>query len=210
MDTEGTPWLLTLVSTYGYLALFSVLFLEELGVPLPLPGDVALIFAGYLVGRGVLRFDLAVLIVVLAAVSGSSALYLLSRRYGRVLLILYGRYVRLDERRLEWIESRFRRFGPWAVPVARVTPGLRIYTSILAGLGEVPYPRFAVAVAPSALIWAISFVAIGTLIGEGWKQLAVLFEHHAVWAAVFVLPLLLLGILIWWWHKRWAQRMAHQ
>lgn len=202
MPIENAPWPLMSVAMYGYLALFLVLFLEELGVPLPLPGDLALLFTGFLVGRGVLRFEVAVLTVVLAGFGGASALYLLSRRYGRTAVERYGRYLHLDPARLAWLEARFRRFGPLAVLVARVTPGLRIYTSILAGLGRVPYSRFALALGPAALLWAVAFIWLGGLVGERWDVLGALLEHHAIRVAAAVGLFALLGVAGW----RWARR----
>ena len=202
MAAEQSSGLLGLVATYGYLALFLVLFLEELGVPLPLPGDLTLLFAGYLVGMGMLRFDLATIAVVLAAVSGASALYFLTRRKGRPWLARYGRYLHLDERRLAWIEARFRRFGPWAVLVARVTPGLRIYTSILAGLAGVSYARFLAALGPAALLWAMLFIFVGSMVGEQWETVARLLEHHAARVGIAALLLVALGFILWRWRSR--------
>ena len=76
MDIEGTSSLLIWVAAYGYLGLFLLLFAEELGIPLPLPGDLALLFAGYLVGRGIMRFDVALATAIVAVLGGASTLYL--------------------------------------------------------------------------------------------------------------------------------------
>ena len=201
MDIEAGPWPLMPVAMYGYLALFLVLALEELGVPLPLPGDLVLLFAGYLVGRGAMRFDLAVLTVVLAAFIGAPSLYLLAQCYGRPMVARYGRYVHLDAARLAWLEARSRRWGPAAVLVSRVTPGMRIYTSILAGLGGVRYPHFATALGPAALLWAVGFIFLGSQVGQRWEEVAALFEHHAAPVAAGVVLLLVFGALAWRWRE---------
>ena len=202
MAVEGLPLALALVAAYGYVAFFLVLFVEELGVPLPLPGDLTLLFAGYLVGRGVLRFDLTIMTVVLAAMSGASALYFLSRRYGRPAVLRYGGYIHLDAGRLGWLEERYRRFGLAAILLARATPGMRIYTSILAALGGVSYPRFATGLALASVIWAAGFVFLGSQVGERWDDLAALLEHHAVRVAAALILLGVLGALCWWWRRR--------
>ena len=207
MDVGNAPRLLAWVAVYGYLALFLVLLLEELGLPLPLPGDLALLFVGYLVGRGMMRFDLAVLTVVLAALGGGTTLYLLARRYGQPMVARYGRYVHLDADRLARFEARSRRLGLVAVLVARLTPGMRIYTSLLAGLGGVSYARFLAALGSAALIWALTFIFLGSRVGEGWDELAALLEHHAVRAAAATGVLLLLAGLGWaWWTGRPGRR----
>lgn len=208
MEMPITPGLLAWVATYGYLALFFILALEELGVPFPLPGDLALLFVGYLVGRGMLRFDLAVATVVLAAVIGGSALYVISRRYGRPVIARYGRFVHLDGGRLARLEARSRRFGFTAMLVARVTPGMRIYTSALAGLAAVPYPRFLAALAAASLAWGLIFVFVGSQVGERWEELAALLEHHAVLVATAVVLLLVLGAVAWRWRTSWTGRAS--
>ena len=204
VEMQSTSGLLAWVTTYGYLALFLILVLEELGVPFPLPGDLALLFVGYLVGRGMLRFDLAVATVVLAAVIGGSGLFVLTRRFGQPMVARYGRYVHLDGARLGRLEARSRRFGFVAMLVARVTPGMRIYTSALAGLAGVPYPRFLAALASAALAWGLVFVFIGSRVGERWEELYALLEHHAVLGAMAVVLLLVLGAVAWRWRSSWA------
>lgn len=210
MAAEQSSGLLALVATYGYLALFLVLFLEELGIPLPLPGDLTLLFAGYLVGMGMLRFELAVLVVVLAAVSGASGLYLLTRLHGRGWLARYGRYLHLNERRLAWFEARFQRFGPWGVLAARVMPGTRIYTSILAGLGGVSYPRFLAALGPASLLWAVLFIFAGSRVGEQWETVARLLEHHATRAGIAALLLVAVVLIVWRWRSRKSRHTNFQ
>lgn len=210
MDSDGLPTLLAWLVAYGYLALFVILLVEEVGVPLPLPGDLALLFAGYLVGRGVLRFDVTLLVALAAVLGGASALYALTRRYGHPLLARYGRRIHLDEGRLRRFEATSRRFGPAGVFVVRLVPGMRIYTAALAGLTGVPFTRFFVALAPAALVWAAGFVAIGYRVGEGWDELAALLEHHVGWVMAVVVPLLLVGALGWAWRTGRLPRPARR
>jgi membrane protein DedA with SNARE-associated domain len=208
MDPDSLPILLAWLVAYGYLALFLILFVEELGVPLPLPGDLALLFAGYLVGRGILRFDVTLLVALAAVLGGASALYALTRRYGHPLLARYGRRIHLDEGRLRRFEATSRRFGPAGVFVVRLVPGMRIYTAALAGLTGVPFTRFFLALTPAALVWAAAFVAIGYRVGEGWDELYTLLEHHAVLGATTAAILLVLAAGAWRWRTSWTGRAS--
>src|ERR1700720_4491792 len=80
--------------------LFFVIFLEELGVPLPAPGDAAIAYGGYLTTTGVSPYPFAYLAVVSGAVLGSACNLTISRRYGRPFIQRFGKYVGVTEERL--------------------------------------------------------------------------------------------------------------
>src|SRR4051812_37874820 len=93
-----------LLENYGLLGIAIVLFIEECGVPSPIPGDVLLLALGHQIGVGRVHPVLAVAVVELAVVCGASVLYLLSRRAGRPFLYRYGRLFHLDLTRLDQAE----------------------------------------------------------------------------------------------------------
>jgi hypothetical protein len=84
--------------------LFFVIFFEELGVPLPAPGDVAIAYGGYLTTTGAIPYPLAYLAVVSGAVLGSACNLTISRRYGRPFIQRFGKYVGVTEER--WFERK--------------------------------------------------------------------------------------------------------
>src|SRR6266699_7270066 len=75
--------------------LFIVILLEEIGIPLPAPGDVAITYGGYLTTTGAIPYPLAYVAVVTGATTGSFCLYALSRRYGHRFLVRFGPYLGL-------------------------------------------------------------------------------------------------------------------
>ena len=109
--------------------LFFVIFFEELGVPLPVPGDVAIAYGGYLTTTGAIPFPMAFLAVVGGAVLGSACNLTISRRFGRPLIQRFGPYLEITDERLARAERIFKRWGPWAIIVGRQIPGLRIVLS---------------------------------------------------------------------------------
>jgi len=169
--------------------LFCVIFLEELGVPLPAPGDAAIAYGGYLTTTRVIPYPLAFLAVVAGAVIGSACNLTLSRRYGRPFIQRYGRYVGLTEDKLVWAERAFRRWGPWAIIVGRHIPGMRIVLSALSGILEVPYRVFIPCVLLSASIWAAIFLEVGRRLGPRVRELFLIVPAHLI-------PWLLLGLAI--------------
>jgi membrane protein DedA with SNARE-associated domain len=109
--------------------LFLVIFFEELGIPLPVPGDVAIAYGGYLTTTGAIPYPMAYVAVVAGAVLGSACNLTISRRFGRPFVQRFGRYVGITEERMVRAEQIFKRWGPWAIILGRHIPGMRIVLS---------------------------------------------------------------------------------
>ena len=175
--------------------LFLVIFLEELGVPLPAPGDVAIMYGGYLTTTGAIPYPLAYLGVVTGAVLGSACNLTISRKYGRPFIQRFGKYVGVTEERLLRAESLFKRWGPWGIIIGRHIPGMRIVLSALSGILGVPYRVFIPCVFVSALIWAAIFLEIGRHVGPRIREVFQLFPAHLIPWALLGLSLLVIGYL---------------
>jgi len=186
------------VRTHQAIGLFLVIFAEELGIPLPAPGDAAITFGGYLTTTGAMSLPAAYLAVVLAATSGSVCLYGLSRRFGHPFLVRFGPYVGLTAERMERAERAFRRWGPWAVIIGRHIPGMRIVLSAFAGVFELPLRMFAPCVFLSSLVWATIFLELGRALGRNSRYLFRLVPAHLL--PIFIL-LLAAGWTVWLVHE---------
>jgi membrane protein DedA with SNARE-associated domain len=173
------------------LGLFLVIFAEELGIPLPAPGDAAITFGGYLTTTGAIPFPFAFLAVVGGATLGSLCLYTLSRRFGHPFIVRFGPYVGITAERLERAERAFRRWGPWAVILGRHIPGMRIVLSAFAGVFEMRVRIFVPCVLVSSTAWALIFLEVGRMLGRNSRYLFRVFPAH-------LLPVgLVLVILVW-------------
>ena len=175
--------------------LFLVIFLEELGVPLPAPGDVAIMYGGYLTTTGAIPYPLAYLAVVAGAVLGSACNLTISRRYGRPFIQRFGKYVGVTEQKLGRAEHIFKRWGPWAIIVGRHIPGMRIVLSALSGILDVPYRVFIPCVLVSAVIWAAIFLEIGRHVGPSIRDMFLIFPAQLIPWLLLGLALLLIGYL---------------
>jgi membrane protein DedA with SNARE-associated domain len=175
--------------------LFFVIFVEELGVPLPVPGDVAIAYGGYLTTTGAVQFPTAFLAVVAGAVLGSACNLALSRRFGRPFIQRFGPYLGITDKRLSWAERTFKRWGPWAIILGRLIPGMRIVLSAISGIVGVPYRVFIPCVAVSASIWAILFLELGRVLGPRAQSLFAVIPAHLVPWLVLGLILLAIGYL---------------
>ena len=167
MDLWGrvAELMLRLVEEYDDLTIFLWLFIEETGFPLPLPGDLAMLLAGYRVAQGMMNPLWALILLEVATLLGGSILYWLGARGGRPLLQRYGRYVRLDRAKLERTEAWLQRRPGVAIAVGRVTPGLRNLTVLAAGVFAVPYRTFLPAFALGSFVYILFFFGLGMWVG---------------------------------------------
>jgi len=173
---------------------FLVIGAEELGIPLPAPGDAVIAVTGYLTTTGTIAYGAAFLAVVAGATVGSLGLFTLGRTYGHGFILRYGRFVGMNQDRLAQVERVFKRYGPWAVIVGRHVPGMRIYLSALAGVFQMRYRVFVPCVMLSSSIWALIFLTLGRMLGRQSFQLFRLLPAHLVPYAVAVV---VIGLLVW-------------
>jgi membrane-associated protein len=160
-----------LLKAYGYLGGFALIYIEETGLPLFIPGDVFLLYVGSRLPHDVPILFAAWLGFVLAVTLGSTNLYLLSRRFGRRLIEhRLARFLHITQERVDSAERWFRRYGPWALIFGRHIPGFRVPLTVVAGILELPYRIFAVSVAISSAIWAGAFLTLGAVFGSSIER----------------------------------------
>lgn len=184
-------------------ALFLLLLVEEAGVPLPVPGDVVIMFAGYRASIGQMSIWEAALSVTLAVQMGSTILYMISRRLGHTLLFKYGRFIHLDQSKLTKIERWIQRHGPAMVYVGRLIPGLRTPTSIVSGIFEIPFHQFLFYATLSAITWSAFWLSLGYFFGRSLLPVVRQLHHQLTVAAAAAVLLGGALLLSWWlWRRR--------
>jgi membrane protein DedA with SNARE-associated domain len=145
----------TYLAAYGLFAIFGLIYLESLG--LPVPGESALIGASVLAIHGEFSVFSLLAVVWAAAVLGDSTGYLIGRVGGRPLLRRYGWLVRLTPERLARLEELFRRRGALIVVGARFVVLLRQLNGLVAGSMGMPWPHFVAANALGGALWAAAW-----------------------------------------------------
>jgi membrane protein DedA with SNARE-associated domain len=185
------PHLFEAIVRHGYIAILIIMIVEEAGVPSPIPGDGLLLTAGVLASQGRLSFTEALGIVVLGALVGATVLYWVARLGGRGLVQRYGKWIRLEERRLDQLHALFDRLGPAGPGIVRLIPGLRIYTSALSGLADISYPVFLINVIWACLAWGLVFMLLGYFFGNNWHH----FLHMSQRATILSLVVIGLAVL---------------
>lgn len=160
-----------LLQRHGYLGGFFLIYIEESGIPLFIPGDAFLLYVGHRLPHDWVILVAAALGFVLAVTLGATNLYLLSRRFGRGLLEhrLAG-LLHLTPQRMDRAEVWFARWGAWALIFGRHIPGLRVPLTVAAGIFKLHYRVFALSVAVSSAAWAGAFLILGAAFGDGIER----------------------------------------
>jgi membrane protein DedA with SNARE-associated domain len=170
--------LVSWVRRYGYLAVFSLLMLGIIG--LPVPDETLLTLVGYLVSRGELKF----LPTLAAAVAGSSLGITISGLIGRTLGVAvvrkYGRWLRVSEATLDRVRDWFARRGKWALLLGYYVPGARHVVAVVAGSARLPAATFAAFAYSGALVWATTFLTLGYYAAEDWRSVAEALRRHVL------------------------------
>jgi membrane protein DedA with SNARE-associated domain len=160
------------ITKYGYLAIFLLVLLQELGVPNPVTNEFVLLFSGYLAFSGILHLWLVFLTAVSADCFGTIILYGLFYRFGAYLMAHRPAWFPVSPAHIDRIAQTISQRQVWRIYVARLIPFLRGYASVAAGLLRIRPLIFCPAVIVSAITWSGGYVIAGRLLGRYWEQAA--------------------------------------
>ena len=154
------PLFFSLLDHFGVLGSLLLLYLEESGLPLPLPGDAILIYLG---ARSPLAFPFTLALVALVISAGASNLYFISSRLAPRALAsnAFAAFFYLSADRTARARSWFARWGVLALIFGRHVPGLRIPLTIVAGSLRLPYRLFLPSIMLSSTLWAALWLTLG-------------------------------------------------
>jgi membrane protein DedA with SNARE-associated domain len=160
-----------LIASYGYWAVFLLVAIESLGIPLP--GETALITAGIYAGHTHrLSPWLIFLVAAAGAIIGDNIGYWIGDKGGYRLALRYGPKVRLDERKLKIARYLFDTHGGKVVFFGRFVSVLRTYAAFLAGTSKMRWRWFAVANAAGGIVWAGIYTLAAYLAGTTLQQVS--------------------------------------
>ena len=158
-----------LIVTYGYLAVFILIAVESLGIPLP--GETALIVAGAYAGTTHrMSAWLIFAVAAAAAIVGDNIGYWIGDKGGYRLARRYGHKVRLDERKLKIARYLFDTHGGKVVFFGRFVSVLRTYAAFLAGTSQMRWRKFLPANAAGGIVWAGVYALASYLAGAALEQ----------------------------------------
>lgn len=204
ISTTITDW----IGQNGIYAVFALMALDAL---LPVGGELIMLYAGVLAAGAIagqqaslfgLSLQSGVESYVALALAGTLGYLLgavvgwgIGRSGGRPLLERHGRWLHLSPETFAQAKRWFERFGAKAVFLGRITPLVRSFISIPAGVFETPMPTYLPLTLAGSAIWCFGFAAAGWALGGSWES----FHHqfrYADYAAVVAVVLVVVFLIV--------------
>jgi len=187
-----------LVRDFGYIGVFTALFLESgIFFGFFLPGDSLLFTAGLLASQNYMDIYGLIFVSVAAAISGNSAGYYTGRTFGPAL---FGRPKSFwfSPKRVQEAHEFFLKEGPQSLILARFIPAVRTFVPIAAGIGKMPYRKFFTFNALGGLLWGILLPTLGYTLGQRVKNI----DKYLLPAVCIIIILSALPVIIPYLRKR--------
>ncbi len=169
---------------YGLGAIFIILLVKTIGIPIPIPADLIILTAAARVAQGKLNMWQVFIAIFIALVVGGLIQFLLARGPGRGLLYRFGRYIGLTSPRLDAVSDRVKKGGAFSISIAILVPGVRGAAIAASGLADSPLQTFL----PGLVIGSVLFLGLHFFLGYLGGSLFSIIGH--------VLPLSLIVLLV--------------
>jgi membrane protein DedA with SNARE-associated domain len=160
---------LAFLARYIYVTVLLSMIIDATGVPFP--GRVVLVAAGAFAAGGDAHVTLIIALGALGALIGDHLWYIAGRMRGQALLELYCRAFPSRRACSDRAHDYLARFGAYTFTLGRFIAGVRILAAPVAASGGVTYPKFLVADAVGAVLWAGTFTLLGYFVGAGWPRI---------------------------------------
>ena len=219
--SELSDAITSVIGDYGLYAVFWLMFIDAV---LPAASELVMVYGGALAAGAFANQDVtlfgrtidegvpAYLAISLAGTIGYTLGAVLGWAIGlyggRPYLERHGRWLHLGPENLDRAERWFDRWGDWAVFLGRLTPVIRSFVSVPAGVFEVPFVRYTLLTLLGSAIWCFSFAGAGYLAGTAWEDF-----HHAFHYVEYVIVAALVGGAAWFaWRfvKKRRRRLAQE
>lgn len=186
------------VASASHPAIFALMFLESALVPIP--SEITMPFAGYLVSQGKIGFWEVVFVGGAANLTGSLFAYWLGswgQEYVHKWVKKYGKFLLITVHEVETAEGWFRSHGEIIAFTSRLLPVVRTFISLPAGMSRMDIRKFAGYTLAGSLIWSAFLAYIGLTLGKNWHSIDIYFKKFQ-----FLIVGTILILAVWYiWHK---------
>jgi len=168
-------WIMGVISTMGYSGIVLLMAIESACIPLP--SEIIMPFAGFLVYKGEMILWIVALAGALGCVLGSIPAYYVGMFGGRPLAERYGKYIFLSKHDLDLADRLFDKHGEIIIFIARMLPAVRTFIAFPAGVVRMNMPKFIIYTFIGSFIWCFLLAFAGMKFGENWESLKVYFHQ---------------------------------
>ncbi len=189
------------ISAIGYFGVFFLMVMESMVIPIP--SELVLPFAGFLISRGDFSFLSVMIASSLGSIVGSLISYYMGKYGGNAFVINFGKYVLLDEQDLKKAEQWFEKRGEYTIFISRFIPVVRHLISIPAGIGKMPLKRFVLYTIAGASMWNFILIYAGYLLGEHWNRI----KHYSEPISLTVAAVLVIAF-VWFTYRHMRDKLA--
>lgn len=183
--------IISFLSEWGYSALFVTMALENMNVPIP--SEIILGFAGFLVSQQIFSFWPTVIVATIAGVVGSLLSYWIGATSGRLFLLKIAEKNSFTNKKLQMADAWFKKYGGLAVFTGRLLPGIRTFISLPAGISHYPLVQFVIYTIIGTIPWTLMLIYIGDLLGENWHELL----NYKLELALFSIGVLIIALVLY-------------
>ena len=194
-----TQIFLSFIASWGYVAVAVLMAAENACIPIP--SELILGFAGYLIFAGHMSFEGALLAGMVGGLLGSFFAYEVGARGGRPFVDKYGKYFLIKQSHVNVAQEWFDRYGLKAVFFSRMLPVVRTFISLPAGFARVDSKRFFLYTIMGSLPWTAAILYAGMVLGESWTDLME-YGHEASMIFVVVAVIVIAVLYLRWRRKK--------
>jgi membrane protein DedA with SNARE-associated domain len=185
----GTNLILDWISNYGYGGIMLLMALES--ACMPVPSEIVMPFAGYLVARDGVMSLLGITVAgALGCTIGSIAAYVFGFYAGRPLILRYGKYILIREKHLVTAEEWFEKWGDKATFIARLLPVIRTVISLPAGIAKMNFKKFVFYSFVGSVPWTFALAYVGYVLGSKWESIKGVFRELDIVVVVAMIAVL--------------------
>ncbi|HEY3411797.1 MAG TPA: DedA family protein [Armatimonadota bacterium] len=193
-------WIIAVISAGGAWGIVGLMAIESACIPLP--SEVIMPFAGYLVSQGKMGFHQAAWAGALGCAAGSALAYWVGAVGGRPMIKRYGKYILMRMRDLDRADAFFTRHGDAAIFWSRLLPVVRTFISLPAGISRMPFGKFIIYSFVGSLPWCYFLAWIGLVLGRNSKDFAAVHDRiagyfHGADVVIGVVLLAMFGVFVW-------------
>jgi membrane protein DedA with SNARE-associated domain len=190
----------SLIAATGYAGITLLMAIESACIPLP--SELIMPFAGYLVYTGKMNLFWAATAGAIGCNLGSLVAYEIGYYGGRPLVEKYGRWILMGRRELDWADRFFHSRGELAVVIARMLPVIRTFIALPAGVARMPRGKFHIYTFIGSWPWCFGLAYLGMKLGENWRSLGKYFHQFDA-----IIGVLLLAAIAWFIWSHWQHRL---